>query len=79
MNPILQRLQESQHPQQNELKQLYNSYRMAQNPKQVIDDLVRKNPVLAPIVSGNANLKDTFYSMCRERNVDPEEILKQFR
>ena len=79
MNPILQRLQESQQPQQNELAQLYRSYRLAQNPKQVIDDLIRKNPVLTPIVNGNVDLKETFYSMCKERNVNPDDILRQFK
>lgn len=79
MNPILQRLQENRQPQQSDLSQLYRSYRLAQNPKQIIDDLIKQNPVLAPIVSSNADLKQVFYDMCKERKVNPEDILSQFK
>ena len=77
MNPILQKL--GNQPPQNNLRTMYQAYKFSQNPKADIERLIQQNPVLSPIVSGGGDLKTTFYSMCQQRGVDPEQILAQFK
>lgn len=80
MNPILQKLQGNS-PQlpQNDLPMLYKLYRTSSNPKQMIERLIQSNPMLASYVNSGANLQQTFYAMCQERGINPEDILKQFK
>ena len=75
MNPILDRLQSNQ---PSPITQLWNTYRTAQNPRAVVDAVMKQNPMLGQII-GDADPKDVFYGLCQQRGIDPESILKQFR
>lgn len=44
------------------------------------NELIRMNPQLQNILNMyNGNAKQAFYDMCKQRGVDPESILSQFR
>lgn len=69
MNPILNQLN-----QKNDLGALYRLYKT--NPREALKSI--NNPIVNQLLSGG-NLQSTFYEMCRQRNIDPNTILKQFK
>lgn len=61
------------------LMQLMNMVRGGGNPQQILQNFVQQNPNMKnamPFIQGkNANqLKDTFFNMCKERGVDPQQV-----
>lgn len=65
---------------------LMNIVKMIQsggNPQQLINQIVNQNPNLKNIMN-NINgkdtnqLKDMFYSMCKEKGINPQDIAKQY-
>ncbi len=51
-------------------------YKKMKNPNEIL----KENPQLQNILNMyNGNAKQAFYDMCRQRGVDPESILSQFR
>lgn len=51
-------------------------YKKMKNPNKIL----KENPQLQSILNMyNGNAKQAFYDMCRQRGVDPESILSQFR
>ena len=57
-------------------------FKGAGNPQAVITNMVNNNPNLKPVmdmVRGGSNPKDLFYSMARQKGVDPESILGLLR
>lgn len=70
-NPLLQDTQNNNFPS-----------RTSVNPMQAIADFVNSNPQFRPIfdrLKNGENPKDIFYSICREKGIDPMNILNQFR
>ena len=53
------------------------------NPQQLINQIVNQNPKFKNIMN-NINgkdpnqLKDMFYSMCKEKGINPQDIAKQY-
>lgn len=79
-NPLLNGLQsnfEAQYQEINRIKQIMNAMKFAKNPMQIINN----NPQLASVINmyKGQNLKDVFYSMCKEKNVNPEDVLNSLR
>lgn len=66
------------------MNQLYNQLNQnkAFNPQTMISKMVQNNPNLKPVmdmVKNGANPRDLFYSMAKQKGVDPESILSQLR
>lgn len=81
MNPILKNLQNANpltNQSGNPAIQMYKAYKMSRDPE-LINKAVQSNPMLASLVNQNVNMEQAFYELCRQRGVNPEEILKNFR
>lgn len=70
-------------PQVNgEMRNLINMFKSGGNPMQVIQMLAGRNPQLQPIVQAlqnGGNLEQMVRQICRERNINVDEFMKQFR
>ena len=62
-------------------KRMMGMLNTAKNPASVIQQLAGKNPMVNDVMRmvGNRNPQDVFYQMCRENNIDPEDILSELR
>lgn len=77
MNPLLnnQSLPTQQSTNTN-LQQLWNIFKNSNNPEM----LFQMFPQLKNIYQcSHGNLKEAFYTMCKEKGVDPNSILSQFK
>lgn len=62
----------------NQAVQMYKAYQTAQNPALMLQQLTAQNPILSQIRQ-MGNPQQAFYSLCRQRGVDPQSILSQFQ
>lgn len=53
----------------------------AQNPQAVLQMLAQKNPQMAQVMQlvGGRNPQEVFYELCRQKDVNPDDILNQLR
>ena len=50
------------------------------NPKVVTDMILDKNPQIRAILNeSNGNAKEAFYKLARQKGVNPDDILNQFK
>lgn len=75
MNPILDAMNNRPN---NPVKEMFDAYKKAENPNEFLKQMAMRNPMIAQI-AGEDDLKSTFYDMCRQRGVDPNTILNQFK
>jgi hypothetical protein len=82
MNPILQTLV-NQSPQVNQIKQMFNMFKSAQNPQALLNNMASQNPQLKQVMEAinqhGGDPKKAFYDIARERGIDPDEILNQLK
>ena len=80
-NPILDLLNGPKIP--NNLIQTFRALQQSNNPDQFMENLMQTNPqvkqVMQMVQNSNMSPKDLFYTMAKQRGVDPEQILKQLR
>ena len=80
-NPILEMLNGPKIP--NNIIQTFRALQQSNNPNQFMQNLMQTNPqvqqVMQMIQSSNMSPKDLFYTMAKQKGVDPEQILKQLR
>lgn len=63
-----------------QIKRMMNMFKSIQNPQEAMNQLAKQNPMVANILQiSNGDLKGTFYKMCQEKGVNPDEILKQLQ
>lgn len=84
MNPLMSQLENNSVNASNgikeSIKRMMNMINTAQNPQAVIQKLANENPTIRQIMSlNNGDLKTTFYLMCQEKGVNPDDILNQLR
>lgn len=62
-------------------QQLKNLYGMVQNPQAFLQNLASQNPQLQQVMQmcNSTNPKDVFYALCKQRNVNPDDILNQLK
>lgn len=63
-----------------QVKQIYNMLRCSNNPNQLLDQLVSKNPQMAQavnLIKNNDNYEQVFRSMCQEKGINADEFIKQ--
>lgn len=63
------------------LKNMMKMLNGAQNPQAVINMLVQKNPQMAQVMKlvQGRNPQDVFYEMCKQRGINPDDILNQLK
>ena len=80
-NPILEMLNGPKIP--NNIIQTFKALQQSSNPNQFMENLIQTNPQVQQIVqmvqNSNMSPKDLFYSMAKQKGVDPEQILKQLQ
>ena len=66
-------------PQFLQLKQMYKTARMAQNPNIIIQQLANSNPEISQTIQmlQGKNLEQVFYEGCKMNGIDPQTILKE--
>lgn len=62
-------------------KRMMNTFRAAKNPAAALQLMAQQNPQIAGILRlcGPGGLKNSFYQMCREQGVNPEDVLRQLQ
>lgn len=63
-----------------QIKRMMNMLKSVQNPQAAMNALAKQNPMVANIIQmSNGDLKGTFYKMCQEKGVNPDDIIKQLQ
>lgn len=62
------------------VKRMMNMYKASKNPH-ALQMMAQQNPQINGILQlcGPGGLRNSFYQMCREQGVDPEEVLRQLQ
>lgn len=66
-------------PDMSNLRQAYQMFKNAGNPMQVLSNMAMNNPQMKPIMdafSRGERPETIFRRMCQERNIDPNEFIK---
>lgn len=82
MNPIMQMMGgQTANPAIQSVKRMMQTFQAAQNPQAALAQLARQNPMVGQIMqmSKGGSLKDTFYRMCKEKGINPDDILNQLK
>lgn len=82
MNPLMNAIggQPTNTSNIQQIKRMMNMFKSIQNPQEAMNQLAKQNPMVANIIQmSNGDLKGTFYKMCQEKGVNPDDILKQLQ
>lgn len=78
-NQITQNLSSTIKP----IKQLANTVKMAQNPQLFLQNMINQNPQMKEVMqlvnNSGKSPKELFYTMAKQKGVDPEIILRELR
>ena len=63
------------------IKNMMQMLNSAQNPQAVLQMLAQKNPQMTQVMQlvGGRNPQQVFYELCRQKGVNPDDILNQLR
>ncbi len=82
MNPILNQLMKQSNGMTN-LMQMFNVVKSAGNPQAMLMQMMKTNPQYAQVMNlvneRGGDPKSAFYSLAKEKGVDPNEILKMLK
>lgn len=79
-NPLLNQAKANfgvQNGSLNQIKQMYNLFKISKNPQQIIMNNPQINEVIK--MCNGQNPKDVFYSLCKQKGVNPDDILNQMK
>ena len=64
-----------------QLKNIMNMINTSMNPQEALQQYIRQDPTMSKIVQllQGKNPQEVFYTMCKQMNVNPEDVLKQLR
>ena len=82
MNPLMNAIggQPANNGNIQQIKRMMNMFKSIQNPQEAMNQLAKQNPMVANIIQmSNGDLKGTFYKMCQEKGVNPDDIIKQLQ
>lgn len=70
--------------QSNNIEQIKGMYQMmqsVQNPQVLLQQMASQNPQFAQVLQmcNSRNPRDLFYMLCKQKGVDPNTILNQFK
>lgn len=62
-------------------KRMMNTFKAAKNPSAALQMMAQQNPQIGGIMHlcGPGGLKNSFYQMCREQGVNPEDVLRHLQ
>lgn len=72
--------QQSRPNNMEKIREMYQMYRTAQNPANMLQQMMMQNPMLsqlAQIQQGGGNMQNAFYTLCQQQGISPETILEQ--
>ena len=82
INPMLKQLSQV-NPNLSGIKNMYSMLRAAGNPQMMLNQMLSQNPQMKQVMDCiNANggdARSTFYKMCSEKGVNPDDILNQLK
>lgn len=83
-NPILTRLAQGlgQNSQLSEIVALARNFRNSQNPQAFLENMMSSNPRMKDamdMIRQYDSPKDAYYALAKQKGVDPEEFLKNFK
>ena len=58
--------------------EMYQTYSACKNPASIMEQMARQVPIIEQIRSGG-NMKERFYSMCKEKGIEPDSIIAQLK
>lgn len=63
------------------VKGMMNMFKSAGNPRQMLSAMAAQNPQLAGVMSmvGGKNPKDVFYEQCKQRGINPDDVINALR
>ena len=63
------------------IKNMMQMLNGAQNPQAALQMLAQKNPQMAQVMQlvGGRNPQEVFYELCRQKGVNPDDILNQLK
>lgn len=80
MNSLFQQLNPQNNQsllKNNNLNTLINTFKNSTNPRQLVMNLVRKNPQISALLqNSNKSPKQLFFEIAQQQGVDPDSILK---
>lgn len=65
-----------------EMKSMYQAFRNSNNPMALFEQLAYRNPKLQPVLNqlkGGMNPNQLFNQICRQRGINPEELMKMLK
>ena len=67
----------------NPLMKMISMFQNGGNPQSLIENMVSQNPQMKTIMNmikgkNNNQLKETFFNMCKEKGVNPQELANQY-
>lgn len=84
MNPLLNMLGGAPMKMMNNpLMNMISVFQNGGNPKYLIQNMLNQNPQMQPIMNmikgkNNNQLKETFFNMCKEKGINPNDLAKQY-
>lgn len=81
---ILQQLQGSQQASSlQQIKQMYDVCRMAQNPQAVFQNMASQNPEMQKVMNelqrSGGTAKDAFYAIAKSKGINPDDVLAMLK
>lgn len=61
-----------------QIKRMMKMLQSAQNPQAALQQLAQQNPMIGNLMQ-SGDLKSTFYKMCEQKGVNPDDILNQLK
>ena len=63
------------------IKNMMQMLNAAQNPQAALNMLAQKNPQMAQVMNlvGGRNPQEVFYELCKQKGVNPDDILNQLK
>ena len=73
---MLQMMQSQGNPQMAKARQLINNIKAMKNPQAVVMNAINQNPeIKAAIEASRGDYKKAFYTMAKQKGVNPDDIL----
>ena len=80
MNPILQTLNNGNLSRLNQVKQLAQTIKTANNPQALVNQMMANNPRVGQIINQyGGDPKTAFYKYAEANNINPDEILNMLK
>ena len=77
---MLQMMQSQGNPQTARMRQMINNLKAMRNPQAAVMNMINQNPELKAVLdASNGNYKHAFYTMAKQKGVNPDEIISMLK